>query len=77
MNNIRIIKDKTSWISWHVKGSVKTVVKVGEITDVLCVRTIKKMLCYSTCDELNRVFIKAALKTAFSFTYVFLVASWK
>ena len=33
------------------------------------------MLCYRTCVELSGGFIKSGLKTAFSFTYVFLVAS--
>ena len=43
---LTIIKDKTGRISWHVKGSVKIVMKDVEISDVLCVKTIKKMLCY-------------------------------
>ena len=50
-----------------MKGSVKIVTKDVEISDALCVRTIKKMLCYSTCMELSVVFIKAGLKAAFFF----------
>ena len=56
-----------------MKRSVKIVMKDVEISDVLCVRTIKK--CCATAlvwtVELSGVFIKAGLKAAFSFTYVF------
>ena len=51
VNNLTITKDKICRISWHVKGSFKIVMKDVEISGVLGVRTIKKILCYRTCVE--------------------------